>query len=170
MKKSKFTESQVISILQERERGKKVAQLCREYGISQPTFYQWRSKYSGMDVRQLRRVRELEAQVAYYKRVIGEQLLDIQVLKDLIAKNSPGPGEKRRAVAYSTKEHDISIRRACKLLGTHPSLVLYRRKLKQRGVGNETEVFSAASGTPSNDNSDESYQVCLDDSTDRPVL
>jgi putative transposase len=130
MKKSRFTERQVIAILNEYARGKRVALVCKDHGISQPTFYQWRSRYSGMDVSQMKRVKELEALVAHYKKIVAEQVLDIQVLKDLISKNSLGPIEKRRAVAYSTREYAISIRRACKLLGTHSSLILYRPKLK----------------------------------------
>jgi len=60
--------------------------ICREQGISQPTFYQWKSKYSGMDVNQLRRVKELEAELAQYKRMVAEQALDIRILKDLNSK------------------------------------------------------------------------------------
>ena len=133
MKKSKFTESQMIDILNEYEQGKKVADVCRDHGISQPTFYQWRSKYARMDAMQLRRVKELEAEVMYYKKIVAEQMVDIVVLKDLVSKGNPEPGEKREAVAYSTQEHAISVRRACKLLGTHPSLILYKPKLKDNG-------------------------------------
>lgn len=86
MKKSKFTESQIIGILKEQEQGKKVADLCREHGISQPTFYQWKSRYSGMDVPQLKRVKELEAELAQYKKIVAEQTLDLRILKDLNSK------------------------------------------------------------------------------------
>lgn len=130
MKKSKFSELEVIGILKEHECGKKVATVCRDHGISQPTFYQWRSKYSGMDVSQLKRVKELEAEVAYYRKTVAQQVLDILVLKDLVSKNSPRSGEKRNAIAYSIQEYAISVRRACKLLGTHPSLILYKPKQK----------------------------------------
>ncbi|HTH55860.1 MAG TPA: transposase [Cyclobacteriaceae bacterium] len=86
MKRTKFTESQIIGILKEQEQGKKMVDICREQGISQPTFYQWKSKYSGMDVNQLRRVKELEAELAQYKRMVAEQALDIRILKDLNSK------------------------------------------------------------------------------------
>jgi putative transposase len=86
MKKSKFTESQIIKILEEQKQGKTLADICREYGISQPTFYQWRSKYSGMDVNQLKRTKELEAELAQYKKIVAEQTLQITVLKDVIEK------------------------------------------------------------------------------------
>ena len=66
MKKSKYTETQILKILAEYEGGRKAAELCREYGISQPTFYGWRSKYDGL---QLKRLKELETELAQYKLV-----------------------------------------------------------------------------------------------------
>lgn len=86
MKKSKFTESQIIGILKEQEGGKAVSEICREHGVSQPTFYQWKSKYSGMEVAQLKRLKELEAELSQYKRIVAEQTLQITVLKDVIEK------------------------------------------------------------------------------------
>jgi len=59
MKKSKFSEAQIIKILQSQEQGKKVSEICREYGISEPTFYEWKSKYGGMSLSELQRVKEL---------------------------------------------------------------------------------------------------------------
>ena len=86
MKTPKHNESQIIGILKEQEQDKKVADICREHGISQPTFYQYKSRYSGMDVNQLKRVKELEAEVAQYKKIVAEQTLDIRILKDLNSK------------------------------------------------------------------------------------
>jgi putative transposase len=86
MKRTKFTESQIIGILKEQEQGKKMVDICREHGISQPTFYQWKSKYSGMDVNQLKRVKELETEVAQYKKLVAELTLDNRILKDLNTK------------------------------------------------------------------------------------
>jgi putative transposase len=86
MKKTKFTESQIVGILKQQEQGKKVADICREHGISQPTFYYWKSKYSGMDVSQLKKVKELEAELAQYKKIVAEQTLHITVLKDIVEK------------------------------------------------------------------------------------
>lgn len=85
MKRTKFTESQIIGILKEQEQGKKVAD-SREHGISQPTFYQWKSKYSGMDVQHLKRMKELEAELSQYKKIVAEQTWQIHVLKDVIEK------------------------------------------------------------------------------------
>lgn len=86
MKTTKFTESQIVGILKQQEQGKKVADICREHGISQPTFYYWKSKYSGMDVPQLKRVKELETELAQYKKIVAEQTLHITVLKDIVEK------------------------------------------------------------------------------------
>lgn len=86
MKKSRFTESQIIKMLAENEKGKAAGDICRENGISQGTFYQWRSKYSGMDASQLRRLKELEQELSQYKRIVAEQSLKIVVLEDVLSK------------------------------------------------------------------------------------
>lgn len=86
MKKTKFTESQILGILKQQEAGQKVSDICREHGISQPTFYQWKAKYSGMDVAQLKKLKEMEAELAQYKKIVAEQTLHITVLKDVIEK------------------------------------------------------------------------------------
>jgi putative transposase len=86
MKTTKFTESQIIKILSEQDQGKSVSDICREHGISQPTFYQWKSKYSGMDVNQLKKLKELERELSQYKKIVAEQALQITVLKDVIEK------------------------------------------------------------------------------------
>jgi putative transposase len=86
MKRSKFTERQILGILKAQESGRSIADICREHGISQPTFYQWKSKYSGMEVAQLKRLKEMETELAQYKRIVAEQSLQITVLKDVIEK------------------------------------------------------------------------------------
>jgi len=86
MKKSKHTESQIISILKEQESGMKVADICRQRGISQTTFFKWKSKYSGIEVNQLKKMKELEAELAQYKKMYAELALQNTVLKDVIEK------------------------------------------------------------------------------------
>jgi putative transposase len=86
MKKSKFTESQIIGILKEQEKGVKVSELCRQHGISDATFYNWKSKYGGMNVDELRRLRDLEQENARLKKIIANQSLDIDIMKDVISK------------------------------------------------------------------------------------
>ena len=86
MKTSKFSESQIVSILKQQDSGVKVADICREHGISQATFYKWRSKYGGMDASMLKRVKELEAENARLKRMYAESQMDQAILKEALAK------------------------------------------------------------------------------------
>jgi putative transposase len=86
MKKSKFTESQIIKILKETEAGRNAAEVCREYGISQATFYNWRKKYGGMDVQQLKRLKELEEENNRLKEMYANLSLDHKILKEIIEK------------------------------------------------------------------------------------
>lgn len=86
MKKSKFSESQIIKILSAQEMGQSVSDICREYGISQGTFYSWKSKYSGMEASQLKQMKDMERELAQYKKIVAEQTLQITILKDVIEK------------------------------------------------------------------------------------
>ena len=86
MKKSRFTETQIVSILKEYDGGRTVAELCREHGISQPTFYNWKSKYGGVDASQLKRLRELEEENLKLKRMYADVSMQRDALKDLIEK------------------------------------------------------------------------------------
>lgn len=87
MKRSRFSEEQIISILKEQEAGFKTADLCRKHGISGATFYKWKSKYGGMDVSEAKRLRALEDENAKLKKLLAEAMLDVAVLKDLTSKN-----------------------------------------------------------------------------------
>lgn len=86
MKKSKFNESQIIGMIRQYEKGVKVADICRGNGISQGTFYNWKGKYAGMDIGQLKRLKELEAENSKLKKMYAEACLDNRVLKDVIEK------------------------------------------------------------------------------------
>lgn len=76
MKKSLYTESQIVAILKEADAGKKVAEVCREHGISQPTYYNWKSKYGGLGVSELKRIMELEADHAKLKRMYADLAME----------------------------------------------------------------------------------------------
>lgn len=86
MKKSKFTEIQIVSILKEADAGMPVKDVCRQHGISQPTYYNWKSKYGGLDASELRRVKELEAENSKLKRMYADLALENRAMKDLIEK------------------------------------------------------------------------------------
>ena len=86
MKRSRFTEEQIIGILREQEAGIPVADLCRKHGLSSPTFYKWKAKYGGMDVSEARRLKALEEENAKLKRMLVDSMLDSVALKDLLGK------------------------------------------------------------------------------------
>ena len=86
MKRSRFTEAQIIGILREQEAGMKVSDLCRKHGISEPTFYAWKSKFGGMSVPDARRLKQLEEENARLKKLLAEAMLDNAVLKDITAR------------------------------------------------------------------------------------
>ena len=86
MKKSRFTDSQVMAILKQAESGVPVPQLCREHGISSATFYKWRSKYGGMDTSMMTRMKELESENARLKKMYAEERLKAEILKEAIEK------------------------------------------------------------------------------------
>jgi putative transposase len=86
MKKSRFTEDQIVGILKEQEAGLAVAELCRKHGVSTPTFYKWKAKYGGLEVSEARKLKALEDENAKLKRMVAEAMLDNVALRDLLGK------------------------------------------------------------------------------------
>ena len=86
MKKSKFTESQIIKVIKENEQGRKTGEICRELGIHKGTFYNWRKKYAGMDASQLKELKELKEENRRLKQMYTDLSLDNVMLKDVLSK------------------------------------------------------------------------------------
>ncbi len=86
MKRSRFTEEQIIGMLNEQEAGAKTADVCRKHGVSEATFYKWKAKYGGMDVSEARRLKALEDENARLKKLLAEAMLDNAVLKEISSK------------------------------------------------------------------------------------
>jgi putative transposase len=92
MKRSRFTEEQIIGVLKEQEAGMPTAEVCRKHGISSATFYKWKAKYGGLEVSDARKLKALEDENAKLKKLLAEAMLDNAILKDVAAKN----GDARR--------------------------------------------------------------------------
>ena len=87
MRKNRFTEAQIIGMIKEQEAGMPTAEVCREHGLSKGTFYKYKSKYGGMEVSDVAKLRSLEEENAKLKRLLADTMLDNVVLKDLLGKN-----------------------------------------------------------------------------------
>ena len=90
MKKVRFTETQIISILKQQEAGVSVKDLAREHGIREATFYNWKAKYGGMEANEVRRMKELEEENARLKRIVANQTLEIDAIKHVLEKKFGG--------------------------------------------------------------------------------
>ena len=87
MKRSRFSEEQIIGVLKEHQAGATAADLCRKHGVSDATFYKWRSKYGGMEVPDAKKLKALEAENAKLKKLLAEQMMDVSTLKEMLGKN-----------------------------------------------------------------------------------
>lgn len=87
MKRSRFTEEQIIGVLKEHQAGLSAAELCRKHGISDATFYNWRSKFGGMEVSEAKRLKQLEDENAKLKRLLAESVMDVSTLREMLGKN-----------------------------------------------------------------------------------
>ena len=84
--KKRFTEEQIIRILHEGEQAENIREVCRQHNLTEQTFYRWHNKYGGMEVAEIKRLRELEKENAELKKIVAEQMLDIRMLKDVNSK------------------------------------------------------------------------------------
>ena len=87
MRKSRFSEERIIAILKEHQAGISAAELCRKHGLSDATFYKWRSKYGGMEVSDAKRLKQLEDENTRLKKLLAEQMMDVSTLREMLGKN-----------------------------------------------------------------------------------
>ena len=94
MKKTQFTESQIIKALKEHEGGRKAEDICRELNVSRATFYRWKNQYGGMEASDVKRLKELEEENARLKKMFADLSLNHEILREVITKKGWGPGSK----------------------------------------------------------------------------
>ncbi|MBN9597823.1 MAG: IS3 family transposase [Afipia sp.] len=125
MRKSRFTEEQIIKALKEHAAGATASDLCRKHGISDATFYKWRSRYGGMEISEARKLKALEEENRKLKKLLAESMLDVSTLKEMLGKKLLTPSLRRRAVTWAVSEKSYSQRRACNLVGLQPKIYRY---------------------------------------------
>ena len=108
MKRTRFTDEQIIGILAEHEAGAKCADLCRKHGMSEGTFYNWKAKFGGMTVSEAKRLKGLEDENAKLKKLLAEQMLDLAAMKDLVAKKWYGT-ERLTGALLDRLTHHVNI-------------------------------------------------------------
>ncbi|ATL45901.1 IS3 family transposase [Chitinophaga caeni] len=128
MKKTRFTETQIVSILKQQENGFATKDICREHGISEATFYNWKSKYGGMEASDVKRLKDLEEENSRLKRMYADLSLDNQILKDLFTKKALGPSTKRQVAEELVADQGVSVSRACRIVSFPRSKFYYRSR------------------------------------------
>ncbi|MFL7025625.1 IS3 family transposase [Enterovibrio norvegicus] len=139
MKKSRFTESQIVTILKEADAGMKVDDICRQHGISSATYYNWKAKYGGLDASELKRIKELEAENAKLKKMFADVSLENHAMKELFGKKGLVVCEKRDCTRTLVAA-GLSVLRACRL--TAMGRASYYRKPKDWRIA-DIEVIDA---------------------------
>ncbi|MFD2780324.1 IS3 family transposase [Novosphingobium pokkalii] len=133
MKRSRFSEEQIIAILKEQEAGLPTADVCRRHGVSSATFYKWKAKFGGLEVSEAKRLRQLEDENAKLKKLLAEAMLDNAMLKEITAKNGSARCQAE-AVAHLEQVFEVSQRRACDVLGVDRTMVRYRSRRGDDGA------------------------------------
>ncbi|WAW10783.1 IS3 family transposase [Oxalobacter vibrioformis] len=125
MKKSRFTDSQIMAILKQAESGIPVPELCREHGMSSAAFYKWRAKYGGMDTAMITRMKELEAENTRLKKMYAEERIKAEILKEAIGKKVVRPSQRREMARRAVADKRISIRLSCETFGVSQTCYRY---------------------------------------------
>lgn len=127
MRRSRFTEGQILGILEEHEAGQSAADLCRKHGISDQTLYNWKAKYGGLKPSEASRLKGLEDENRRLKKLLAEAVMDNSVLRELLRKKLIGPAARFGVVERVMREHEYSERAACRLIGVDRSAFRYER-------------------------------------------
>ena len=130
MKRSKFTDSQIIEAIKRVEAGLAVPELCRELGISSATFYKWRSKYGGMDTSLMARMKELEAENARLRKMYIEETLKAEIVGEALAKKVVRPSQRREMAKRAVQQFGVSVRLACEMFRLSQACYRYEAKFK----------------------------------------
>ena len=137
MKKSKFAEEQIAFALRQAETGTTVSEVCRKIGVTEATFYNWKKKYGGLGVSELRRLKQLEEGNRQLKKLVADLSLDKQMLQDVVTKKALKPAHKRNLAEYLDGSYRVGMRRVCRVVKICRSTYYYRsvrddRALRQR--------------------------------------
>ncbi|MFQ0833600.1 IS3 family transposase [Citrobacter gillenii] len=137
MKKSRFTDSQIMSILKQAEAGTPVAELCREHGMSNASFYKWRSRFGGMDASMMTRLKELEDENRRLKKMYAEERLKAEIIQEAMGKKVVKPSRRKLMAQDAVRSRNVSIRFACHLFVVSESCYRYQPQLNE-----ENEVIA----------------------------
>lgn len=130
MRKSHFSEEQIIGILRLAEAGQTVAEVCRQHGISEGTYYRWKGQYGGLEVSQLRRLRQLEEENRRLKQIVADCPARYHGAERHRRKKLVTPTARRAAVGHLQQRYEMSQRRACRVIGAHRRTMRYQRRAR----------------------------------------
>ncbi|MFT2010948.1 IS3 family transposase [Pontibacter sp. 13R65] len=147
MKKTRFTESQIIKAFKEHEGGRKAEDICRELNVSRATFYRWKSQYGGMEASEVKRLKELEEENARLKKMFADLSLNHEILKEVITKKGLGPWQQRQLTEEIISDYGLSVARACRLTGLARSQFYYRSRKDDAEVIAALQELAAAHPT-----------------------
>ncbi|MGI8584649.1 MAG: IS3 family transposase [Chitinophagaceae bacterium] len=134
MQKTKFTETQIVSSIKKQESGIPVTEICRELGIHKATFYNWKAKYGGMEVTDVKKMKDMESELNQYKKIVAELTYENHCIKSLLEKKLVKPADKREAVDSLIEEQQCSTSKACKIVQLPRSSYQYKRKPKDDSI------------------------------------
>ncbi|EJK4174022.1 IS3 family transposase [Salmonella enterica] len=150
MKKTRYTEEQIAFALKQAEIGTRVGEVCRKMGISEATFYNWKKKFAGPGVTELRRLRQLEDENQQLKKLVAELSLDKEMLQEVLKKKFLRPAQKRQAVTFLLEAYRISVRRGCGLLMQSRTVYHWQSQRDDRAITLRIHIQLRREGWPVN--------------------